>query len=66
PLDCYASSSTTLAASGTGDWSLGAGSAGTALIGNINDPNTEVSQFSVAGNYYFVWNSGGCTDTVCA
>ncbi|MBK7787220.1 MAG: cadherin-like domain-containing protein [Saprospiraceae bacterium] len=64
PLDCYASSSTTLAASGTGDWSLGAGSAGNALIANINDPNTEVSQFSAAGNYYFVWNSGGCTDTV--
>ncbi len=42
PLECFASSTTTLAATGTGDWSLGAGSAGTALIANINDPNTEV------------------------
>lgn len=63
-IDCYATGTTTLAATGVGSWSIGAGSPGTALISNINDPNAEVSQFSAAGTYHFIWNASGCTDEV--
>ena len=63
-VNCYISGTASLGASGTGSWSLGAGSAGTASINNPVDPNSTVSNFSIDGIYYFVWTSNGCTDTV--
>ena len=53
-----------MSATGTGTWSLGSGSAGTADIGSPTNPNTDVYNFSNLGYYYMVWtNSGGCRDT---
>lgn len=63
-VSCYISGSASLAATGTGTWSLGSGSAGTANINNPLDPNSTVSGFSAPGVYYFVWTIGTCTDTV--
>lgn len=65
PVLCFTNGSATInAAASTGTWSLGAGSAGTANIANPSSNSTNVSGFSVEGNYYFVWTTNGCTDTV--
>lgn len=63
-VNCNVTGTASLGASGTGFWSLGAGSAGTANFSNALDPNTTVSGFSVPGIYYFVWTSQSCTDMV--
>ncbi|MBK8819668.1 MAG: cadherin-like domain-containing protein [Saprospiraceae bacterium] len=63
-VSCYISGSASLAATGTGLWSLGVGSSGTANIANLSDPNTTVSGFSGPGTYFFVWTSGPCSDIV--
>ena len=63
PLLCYSNGIATMAATGTGTWSLGAGSAGTVVINNASNPTTTVDQFSAPGNYNMIWTSGGCTDT---
>ncbi len=52
-----------MAATGTGTWSLGAGSAGTATITTPTSPTTTVTNFSAAGTYYMIWDDGTCTDT---
>ncbi|MEZ4907787.1 MAG: hypothetical protein R2771_09170 [Saprospiraceae bacterium] len=52
-----------MAALGTGTWTLGAGSAGTATIVSDTDPTTEVTDFSAGGIYYLIWDNGICPDT---
>lgn len=53
-----------MAATGSGSWSLGTGSAGTAIIVTPSSPSTAVNTFSTFGNYYLVWtNAQGCRDT---
>lgn len=64
PLSCFSSGTTTISAVGSGMWSVGAGSAGTADITNATSSNTTVSNFSAAGTYFLVWDVGGCTDIV--
>ncbi|MBK8701460.1 MAG: cadherin-like domain-containing protein [Saprospiraceae bacterium] len=64
PVECFASGFAGMSAVGVGSWSLAQGSAGTAFIETANSPTTNVSQFSVAGNYFMVWSSTGCSDTV--
>lgn len=63
-LTCFSSGTATLAATGTGTWSVGAGSAGTAVIANPSSNNTTVNDFSVSGTYFLVWDIGACSDTV--
>lgn len=64
PQNCYSIAQIIMSATGTGTWSLGSGSAGTADIGSATNPNTDVYNFSNLGYYYMVWtNSGGCRDT---
>ncbi|MBK7008866.1 MAG: Ig-like domain-containing protein [Saprospiraceae bacterium] len=63
-LDCFESDAATMAATGTGTWTLGAGSAGTVTIVNPTSPTSTVNKFSTFGNYYLVWtNAAGCSDT---
>ena len=62
-VSCYQTGTATMAATGTGTWSLGAGSAGTATITTPTSPTTTVTNFSAAGTYYMVWSNGSCTDT---
>ncbi len=64
PQNCYSIAQIIMSATGTGTWSIGAESAGTADIGSPNNPNTDVYNFSVLGYYDLVWtSSGGCRDT---
>ncbi len=64
PQNCYSIAQIIMSATGTGTWSIGSGSAGTADIGSVTNPNTDVYNFSNLGYYYLVWtNSGGCRDT---
>lgn len=62
--ECYVDAVVQLAAEGSGTWSIDAGSAGTATISNVNDPNATVSGFSAAGNYILKWTNGSCADQV--
>lgn len=63
-LECFESDAVNMAASGTGTWSVGAGSAGTATIMTPTSPTSTINTFSTFGNYYMVWtNAQGCTDT---
>jgi hypothetical protein len=61
---CYVDAVITLMAEGSGTWSIGPGSAGTALISNVNNPNATVSGFSGPGNYIMKWTNGSCSDQV--
>jgi hypothetical protein len=64
PQNCYSIAQIIMSATGTGTWSIGAESAGTADIGSPTNPNTDVYNFSNLGYYDLVWtNSGGCRDT---
>ena len=63
-LTCFSNGTATLSAVGTGTWSVGAGSAGTAVIANASEANTTVNDFSISGTYFFVWDIGACSDTV--
>lgn len=64
PQNCYSIAQIIMSATGTGTWSIGAESAGTADIGSPNNPNTDVYNFSTLGYYDLVWtSSGGCRDT---
>lgn len=53
-----------MAATGTGVWSQITGGPATCLIDSSSNPVTTITGFSVAGVYYFVWTSNGCTDTM--
>ncbi|MBS1596271.1 MAG: hypothetical protein JST90_18305, partial [Bacteroidetes bacterium] len=56
--------SATMAATGTGTWSLITPAPGTATIAPATSPTASVSAFSAAGVYYLKWtNAAGCTDT---
>lgn len=62
PITCFSTGTATMAASGSGVWSLGAGSAGTLNIANTSNPNTNVSGFSGPGTYFLKWTVNGCED----
>ncbi len=63
-VSCFSSGSTTLSAIGTGMWSVGPGSPGTAAFSDPSDPNSTVGGFSAPGTYELLWSSGGCSDMV--
>jgi hypothetical protein len=60
---CFTTDIATMVATGTGTWTLGAGSAGTATITTPTSPTTTVTNFSAAGTYLMVWLNNGCSDT---
>lgn len=62
--DCFSTAVVTLAADGTGTWTLGAGSAGSVTISPLNSPTATLSGFTAPGNYFLNWNNGSCTDQV--
>ncbi|MBK9256234.1 MAG: carboxypeptidase regulatory-like domain-containing protein [Saprospiraceae bacterium] len=62
PVGCFSSGTATMAAAGTGIWSVSNASAGTAVIANPSDPSSTVSGFSAPGTYFLVWTVGNCTD----
>ncbi|WP_169435059.1 DUF11 domain-containing protein [Neolewinella persica] len=65
-VDCAAlpGGTATMTATGTGTWSPAAGNPGTAVIATVNSPTTDITTFSAAGTYEFVWtNEDMCTDT---
>ncbi|MBS1596376.1 MAG: hypothetical protein JST90_18840, partial [Bacteroidetes bacterium] len=56
--------STTMAATGTGTWSLLSSSAGTCTITTATTAAAVVSNFNQPGVYYLKWtNANGCSDT---
>ncbi len=57
-------SSTAMAATGTGTWTLSAGNPAVITITNPTSPTTAVSGFTAAGTYSLYWSLNGCTDTV--
>ncbi|MBK8701459.1 MAG: hypothetical protein IPN29_18705 [Saprospiraceae bacterium] len=62
--DCFNTAVVTMAANGSGIWSLDPSSAGNAIISPINSPNATVSGFDNPGNYILVWTNGACSDDV--
>jgi len=62
PVGCFSSGTATMAATGTGTWSVSNLSVGTANISTPTNPSTTVSGFSAAGTYFLIWTVGGCTD----
>jgi len=63
-VNCNLTGVVTLAASGTGTWSVDPSSPGTANIDDPSNPNTTVSGFSTGGTYTLVWSLNGCDDVV--
>jgi hypothetical protein len=61
-VSCFSTGSATMDATGSGTWTIGAGSAGTASITTPTSPTSSVTNFSAVGTYYLVW-SNGCSDT---
>ncbi|MFN8310422.1 MAG: gliding motility-associated C-terminal domain-containing protein [Chitinophagales bacterium] len=55
---------TTLNATGNGQWSALTSNPAVAAILNFNNGQSLVSGFVSAGNYGFVWTTNGCSDTV--
>ncbi|MCW3125348.1 MAG: hypothetical protein JWO03_1006 [Bacteroidetes bacterium] len=56
--------SVTMAATGTGTWTIRTGNPGTSHITSTTSPTTTVTTFSAPGTYYYIWtNAGGCKDT---
>jgi gliding motility-associated-like protein len=54
----------TMTATGTGTWTAMAGNAGTAVITAAANPATNITGFTAAGTYRFIWsNVSGCSDT---
>lgn len=65
-VDCAAlpGGTATMTATGMGTWSPAAGNPGTAVITTTSSPTTDITTFSAAGTYNFVWtNADMCTDT---
>ena len=62
--ECYVDAVVTLAATGTGTWSVDPSSDGNVQITNSNDPNTTLTNFDAAGSYKLVWTNGSCKDEV--
>lgn len=62
-ISCYQSGTATIHAGGMGVWSLGGGSAGSAVIAQQNNAITTVSGFTAAGVYILVWTANGCSDS---
>ena len=55
-------SSTTMAATGTGTWTLAPGN--TATVVSPTSPTSTVTGFNTVGTYTFYWSSNGCSDTM--
>ncbi|MBK8701455.1 MAG: choice-of-anchor A family protein [Saprospiraceae bacterium] len=65
PVECFSVATFYMSASGSGTWSIGSGSPGSADIVSVTDPSTEVSGFTTFGSYELIWtNVSGCSDTV--
>ena len=62
-VSCFTIGEATMAASGTGTWTLDGGSAGSAMITTPTSPTTKVTSFSVSGTYIMIWTSSACRDT---
>lgn len=62
-VSCFQSGTATIHAVGSGVWSIGVGSAGTATIAQPNNAITTVTGFTAAGVYNLVWSANGCSDT---
>ena len=63
-IKCYIVDTAKMAASGTGTWSIGAGSPGSPTILSPTSATTKITNFPARGLYYFIWtNSIGCSDT---
>ncbi len=60
---CFQSGTATIQAIGSGVWSIGNGSVGTATISQPNNAITTVSGFTTAGIYLLVWSFNGCSDS---
>jgi gliding motility-associated-like protein len=54
----------TMAATGTGLWSVMSGNPGTATFGSTSNPNTTIYNYTAPGVYHFIWTNGTCKDTV--
>ena len=63
-VKCYATGAASLSAKGSGRWTIGSASAGTADIQNRDKNKTTVYNFSNPGTYYLLWSSDECHDTV--
>jgi hypothetical protein len=63
-VGCFLSGSASITALGTGTWKVSSTSAGTAVIASSTSASTTVSGFTNTGNYYLVWTSNGCKDSV--
>jgi gliding motility-associated-like protein len=53
----------TMAATGLGIWTDAGNNPGTSTITTIFSPTTTITDFSVAGTYYYVFTNGLCSDT---
>jgi hypothetical protein len=61
---CYLSGVASISAEGSGTWTVGQGSAGSAIIENNKQSVTRVSDFTNPGLYYLVWSTEHCSDTL--
>ena len=52
-----------MAATGTGTWSALPNNPAITTIVTPASPNTEITRFTIAGTYSYIWTSNGCTDT---
>ena len=59
-----ANSTVTMAAIGTGIWSALSTNPTITVITNNSSPATTITGFTIIGIYSFVWNMGGCSDTI--
>jgi hypothetical protein len=66
-VDCvssYPGGSTSMSATGSGNWTAQPGNPGPATISSPSSPTTTINNFSASGIYNFIWtNASGCTDT---
>ena len=56
-------STATMAATGTGTWTILSGNPAATVITSPGSPVTSITGFTVAGTYGYIWTSGGCSDT---
>jgi len=66
-LNCYTTDAATMSATGIGTWiaQTSPPNPGTAIIANPNSPTTQISNFSTAGTYVFLWkDANNCYDAV--
>jgi gliding motility-associated-like protein len=57
-------STTVMAATGSGTWTVDAGNPAVVTLVNTTSPTSSVSGFTVSGTYTLYWTLNGCSDTV--